>query len=164
MSPPLKKRSRMIEANVLYHSLPGLAPRQGSGPIGRDGRFTSSWRDVPPPDAGRIVGSNLRLGHLQGGSSANALQERVCTHLCCPKRRPKSATPSSAKCSRVLLINRGCVGWLVMRKNRDMITRRDIQHRDASSKKTSGPRRREPVLAHNFGVARHSSAISIERR
>ena len=38
----------------------------------------TSWRDVPSPDAGRIVGSNLRPGHLQGGSSANALQERVC--------------------------------------------------------------------------------------
>jgi hypothetical protein len=55
-------------------------------------RFTSSWRDVPSPDAGRIVGSNLRLGHLQGGSSANALQERVCTSQCAPN------SPDSVRC------------------------------------------------------------------
>lgn len=42
------------------------------------GVLRPSWRDMPSPDAGRIVGSNLRLGHLQGGSSTNALQERVC--------------------------------------------------------------------------------------
>ena len=33
------------------------------------------------PDAGRLVGSNLRPGCLRSGSSANALQERVCTRL-----------------------------------------------------------------------------------
>src|ERR1022692_3450578 len=61
-------------------------------PLLRLGRFTSSWRDVPSPDAGRIVGSNLRLGHLQGGSSANALQERVCTSQCAPN------SPDSVRC------------------------------------------------------------------
>src|ERR1019366_9511188 len=66
-------------------------------PVRRFGRFTSSWRDVPSPDAGRIVGSNLRLGHLQGGSSANALQERVCTSLCLPNNpiSPPGGGPES---------------------------------------------------------------------
>ena len=55
----------------------------------------TSWRDVPSPDAGRIVGSNLRLGHLQGGSSENALQERVCTH---PRRCERNGGGQSRAC------------------------------------------------------------------
>src|ERR1022692_1524648 len=73
-------------------------------PLLRLGRFTSSWRDVPSPDAGRIVGSNLRLGHLQGGSSANALQERLCTRLGrCFRIETGLPATSPTRCLQVLM-------------------------------------------------------------
>jgi hypothetical protein len=64
-----------------------------SDPLPRNGRYTSSWRAVPSPDAGRLRGSNLP--HAGFGPSWPTIGSRLDTSSFLDDVPPTHATPCS---------------------------------------------------------------------
>src|SRR5271157_3197728 len=61
---------KRAEPRRMFHTSPKKTSGESGVALLRVGRFTSSWRAVPSPDAGRLRGSNLPHAGLIGIGAA----------------------------------------------------------------------------------------------